>query len=53
MALAARVLIIQKGETGLDMAIRPPRPRGYSGVAALEGIILRDLFRNIVNGEDS
>jgi sulfonate transport system ATP-binding protein len=53
--LADRVLMIEEGEIALDLRIDLPRPRerGSAEVAALEGRILRDLFRNSPAGEDA
>jgi sulfonate transport system ATP-binding protein len=55
VALADRVLMIEDGEIALDLRIDLPRPRerGSVEVAALEGAILRDLFRNTLAGEDA
>jgi sulfonate transport system ATP-binding protein len=55
VTLADRVLMIEDGEIALDLAIDLPRPRerGSAGVAALEGAILRHLFRNSRPGEDA
>jgi len=55
VTLADRVLIIEDGEIALDLRIDLPRPRerGSAAVAALEGAILRDLFRNSQAGEDA
>jgi sulfonate transport system ATP-binding protein len=54
VALADRVLLIENGAVALDLAIDLPRPRerGSAAVAALEGRILRDLFRDARPGED-
>jgi sulfonate transport system ATP-binding protein len=48
VTLADRVLIIEDGQIGLDHRIDLPRPRerGSPEVAALEGKILAELFRN-------
>ena len=48
VTLADRVLMIEDGQIALDHRIdlRRPRERGSPEVAALEGRILRDLFRN-------
>lgn len=48
VALADRVVMIEAGEIALDQRIDLPRPRerGSPEVAALEGNILRALFRN-------
>jgi sulfonate transport system ATP-binding protein len=55
VTLADRVLMIEDGEIALDLRIDLPRPRerGSAEVAALEGRILRDLFRNSRAGEDA
>jgi sulfonate transport system ATP-binding protein len=55
VTLADRVLMIEDGEIALDLCIDLPRPRerGSAEVAALEGRILRDLFRNSRAGEDA
>jgi len=37
----------------LHIDLPPPRERGLADVAALEGRILRDLFRNAQAGEDA
>jgi sulfonate transport system ATP-binding protein len=54
VTLADRVLLIENGAVALDLAIDLPRPRerGSAAVAALEGRILRDLFRGTRPGED-
>jgi sulfonate transport system ATP-binding protein len=54
VTLADRVLMIEEGQIALDHRIDLPRPRerGSSEVAALEGRILRELFRNAAAGED-
>ncbi|OLP61694.1 aliphatic sulfonate ABC transporter ATP-binding protein [Xaviernesmea oryzae] len=46
LALADRVIVIDKGAVSLDLAIALPRPRrhGSADVAALEGRILAALF---------
>jgi sulfonate transport system ATP-binding protein len=48
VTLADRVLIIEDGRVTLDLRITLPHPRerGSPEVAALEGRILRDLFRS-------
>jgi len=48
------VLMIEDGEIALDLRVDLPRPRerGTADVAALEGSILRDLFRNAQASED-
>ena len=55
VTLADRVLMIEQGEITLDQSIdlRRPRERGSPEVAALEGRILRALFRNAAAGEDT
>jgi sulfonate transport system ATP-binding protein len=55
VTLADRVLMIEEGEIALDLRIDLPRPRerGSAEVAALEGRILSDLFRNSPVGEDA
>jgi sulfonate transport system ATP-binding protein len=55
VALADRVLMIEDGEIALDLRVDLPRPRerGSIEVAALEGRILRELFRNARAGEDA
>jgi sulfonate transport system ATP-binding protein len=55
VTLADRVLMIEAGEITLDQRIDLPRPRerGSPEVAALEGKILRALFRNAAAGEDA
>jgi sulfonate transport system ATP-binding protein len=55
VTLADRVLLIENGIVALDQRIELPRPRerGLPGIAALEGRILRDLFRNSPAGEDA
>jgi len=52
VALADRVLIIEEGRIAhdLDVAISRPREHGASDLAALEGMILRELLRG---GEDA
>jgi sulfonate transport system ATP-binding protein len=54
VTLADRVLMIEEGRIALDLRVDLPRPRqrGSAEVAALEGAILRDLFRNAALGED-
>jgi sulfonate transport system ATP-binding protein len=54
VTLADRVLMIEDGRIALDLRVDLPRPRqrGSAEVAALEGTILRDLFRNAALGED-
>jgi len=55
VTLADRVLMIEGGEISLDLRVDLPRPRerGSAEVAALEGRILRDLFRNSRAGENA
>lgn len=55
VTLADRVLMIEDGQIAFDLRVDVPRPRerGAAEVAALEGAILRDLFRNAQAGEDS
>jgi sulfonate transport system ATP-binding protein len=55
VTLADRVLMIEDGQIALDHRIDLPRPRerGPPEVAALEGRILRELFRNAGAGEDT
>jgi len=55
VTLADRVLMIEQGEITLDQRVdlRRPRERGSPEVAALEGRILRALFRNAAAGEDA
>jgi sulfonate transport system ATP-binding protein len=55
VTLADRVLLIEDGEIALDQPVDLPRPRerGSAEVAALEGAILRHLFRNARPGEDA
>jgi sulfonate transport system ATP-binding protein len=55
VTLADRVLIVQDGAIALDQRIDLPRPRqrGSAEVAALEGRILRDLFRGSRIGDDA
>jgi sulfonate transport system ATP-binding protein len=55
VTLADRVLMIEDGEIALDQRIDLPRPRerGSPEVAALEGRILRELFRNAGPVEDA
>jgi sulfonate transport system ATP-binding protein len=55
ITLADRVLIIEEGGIKLDLRIDIPRPlqRGAAEVAALEGRILDELFRDIRAGEDA
>jgi sulfonate transport system ATP-binding protein len=53
VTLADRVLMIEDGKIALDQRIDLPRPRerGSPEVAALEGRILGELFRNTGPGE--
>jgi sulfonate transport system ATP-binding protein len=55
VALAGRILIIESGRVGFDDRVDFPRPRerGSPEVAAMEGRILRELFRNVGPGEDA
>jgi sulfonate transport system ATP-binding protein len=55
VTLADRVLMIEEGEIALDLKIDLPRPRerGSAEVAALEGQILRELFKNAKAGDDA
>lgn len=55
VTLADRVVIIENGRIALDQRIElaRARERGAPEVAALEGKILRELFRNAVAGEDA
>ncbi len=55
VTLADRVLVIEDGRISLDLPVDLPRPRerGSPEIAALEGRILRDLFRNSEAGEDA
>jgi sulfonate transport system ATP-binding protein len=55
VTLADRVLVIEDGQISLDLAVDLPRPRerGAPEIAALEGRILRDLFRNSEIGDDA
>ncbi len=55
ITLADRVLIIEEGGIKLDLRIDIPRPRqrGAAEVAALEGRILDELFRDTRAGEDA
>jgi sulfonate transport system ATP-binding protein len=54
VTLADRVVMIEEGQIALDLAVDLPRPRerGSADAAALEGAILRHLFRNSLPGED-
>lgn len=55
VTLADRVLLIEHGVIARDMRVDLPRPRerGSAEVAALEGQILRELFRNSSAGDDA
>ncbi len=55
VTLADRVLVIEEGRIALDLRVDLPRPRerGSAEVAALEGQILHQLFRNAPAGEDA
>jgi sulfonate transport system ATP-binding protein len=55
VTLADRVLLIEEGVVGRDLRIDLPRPRerGSAEVAALEGEILHELFRNSRAGDDA
>lgn len=55
VALADRVLLIEDGKIGLDIAVDLPRPRrrGSAGIAEIEGRILEHLFRDARDGEDA
>jgi sulfonate transport system ATP-binding protein len=55
VTLADRVLMIENGVIALDQRVDLPRPRerGSAEVAALEGRILKELFRNSHAGEDA
>jgi sulfonate transport system ATP-binding protein len=55
VTLADRVLLIENGVIELDLRIDLPRPRerGAAAFAALEGRILRELFRTSPAGEDA
>jgi sulfonate transport system ATP-binding protein len=55
VTLADRVVMIENGDVALDLRIDLPRPRerGSAEVAALEGEILRQLFKNAKAGEDA
>jgi len=54
VTLADRVLLIEDGKIGLDQRLNLPRPRdrGPPEIAAMEGRILRELFRNAEARED-
>jgi len=55
VTLADRVLVIEEGRIALDLRINLPRPRerGSAEVAALEGQILHQLFKDAKAGEDA
>lgn len=55
VTLADRVLVIEDGQISLNLKVDLPRPRerGMPEIAALEGRILRDLFRNSEVGDDA
>ena len=55
VTLADRILLIEEGRIALDfeIALRRPRERGSSDVAAIEGKILRYLFRDARDGDDA
>jgi sulfonate transport system ATP-binding protein len=55
VTLADRVLMIEEGVIALDQRIdlSRPRERGSAEVAALEGRILKELFRDSRAGEDA
>jgi sulfonate transport system ATP-binding protein len=55
VTLADRVLMIENGVIALDQRVDLPRPRerGSAEVAALEGRIRKELFRNSHAGEDA
>lgn len=55
VTLADRVLVIEEGKIALDLRVDLPRPRerGSADIAALEGLILRELFKNAQAGEDA
>jgi len=55
VTLADRVLLIEDGVVARDLRIHLPRPRerGSAEVAALEGQMLRELFRNSRAGDDA
>lgn len=55
VSLADRVLLIEEGEIKLDLPVHLPRPRrrGSPEIAALEGRILEELFRNSRAGDDA
>ncbi len=48
VVLADRVVLIEDGQIDLDIdiSLRRPRERGSSDIAALEGHILKRLFRD-------
>jgi sulfonate transport system ATP-binding protein len=55
VTLADRVVVIEQGRIALDQRVElaRPRERGSPEVAAFEGRILRQLFRNAGAGEDA
>jgi sulfonate transport system ATP-binding protein len=55
VTLADRVLVIEDGRIALDLAVDLPRPRerGAPEIAAIEGRILRYLFKSSTAGEDA
>ncbi len=55
ITLADRVLVMEEGAIKLDLNIDSPRPRsrGSAEVAALEGRILDELFRETPPGDDA
>jgi sulfonate transport system ATP-binding protein len=55
VTLANRVLMIEEGAVARDLHIDLPRPRerGSADIAALEGHILRELFKDTQAGEDA
>jgi sulfonate transport system ATP-binding protein len=54
VTLADRIFLIENGRIRLDQRVdlARPRNRGQPEVAAMEGRILRELFRNAAVGED-
>jgi sulfonate transport system ATP-binding protein len=55
VSLADRVLLIEDGQIKLDLPVNLPRPRrrGSPEIAALEGRILDELFRDSRAGDDA
>jgi sulfonate transport system ATP-binding protein len=55
VTLADRVLVVENGTIAVDQRLNLPRPRerGSGEMAALEGGILRALFRDGARGEDA